>query len=433
MDIHRAIVTFLAVVFAGLWNTSAFAQAFNDFELEPHNYYERTAEDGMSRLIASWREGKHDFGSETGLVALQKLLTDLDVPVSSQVIVFSKTSLQRDLVSPENPRAMYFNEDIHVAWMPGGKIEVNSFDAGTGGMFYFEVQPKNPGDRVGFEQPRSCFGCHGGSATNFLPGPLARSNFTDATGRRLRGVRSHNRIGHSIPFAERWGGYFVTNAPPTLEHMGNSFAVRAGREISIPESGKRSTTDLSEFFDVEKLLRPDSNILPLMLFDHQIELHNLLVEALYRHRTEEYNAEQNGGVPRKDLAKKTDSHFDKLVRYFLFADEPSLAGHEFDPAPDFVSDFHRNQRTDSAGQSLKDLDLKTRIFKNRCSYMIYSRSFEEAPQSMKDRVYDRLWDILSPEEAPDEYAYLDSDERRRILDILKATKSDLPESWKAAE
>lgn len=425
---YRVTVTILALVFTGLWN-EARAQAFNDFELEPHNYYKRTAGDGMSRLIASWREGKHDFGDETGLPALRKLLDDLDIPVSSQVIVFSRTSLQRDLISPANPRAMYFNEDIHVAWMPGGKIEVNSFDANTGGMFYFEKPPKNPGDKVGFEQPRSCFGCHGGSPTNFLPGPMARSNFTDATGRRLRGVRSHNRVSHAVPFADRWGGYFVTNAPPTLEHMGNKFAVRDGREISIPDLVEETRTDLSEFFDSEILLRPDSDILPLMLFDHQIELHNLLVEALYRHRTEEYNAEQNGGKPRKDLAEKTDRHFDKLVRYLLFADEPSLAGHEFKPAPDFVSDFRRNSRADSAGQSLKDLDLKTRIFKNRCSYMIYSRSFEEAPQSMKDRVYDKLRAILSADEAPEEYSYFDPGERGRILGILKATKSDLPESW----
>lgn len=429
MDPRFAIVTSLTLLVAGLWHPSARAQAFNDFELPPHNYYKRTAEDEMSRLIAKWKDGRHDFGAETGLPALEKLLVDLDVPVSSQVLVFSRTSLQRDLISPENPRAMYFNEDIHVAWMPGGKIEVNSFDANTGGMFYFEKPPKNPGERVGFEQPRGCFGCHGGSATNFLPGPLARSNFTDKTGRRLRGVPGHNRIGHAIPFENRWGGYFVTNAPPTLEHMGNGFAERAGREISIPDSSRRSTADLSEFFDPEKLLRPDSDVLPLMLFDHQIEFHNLLLEALYRHRTLEYYTAENNGVPPTGMPEKVDKHFDKLVRYLLFADEISLAGHDFEPGPDFVAEFRRNRKEDSTGESLKDFDLDTRLFENRCSYMIHSRSFDEAPQEMKNRVYDRLWSILSSEQAPEDYRYLGDDERRRILAILRATKTDLPEEW----
>lgn len=430
---RRIAIAFSLAVIGGMFAESVEAQAFNDFELEPHNYYDLVPEDGMSRLIEKWQKGEHDFGSETGLKALEKLLHDLDIPVSSQVLVFSKTSLQRDLVSPDNPRAMYFNEDIHVAWMPGGKIEVNSFDAHAGGLFFFELPPKNPGERVGFEMQRRCFGCHGGSATNFLPGPLGRSNFTDLTGRRLRGVRSHIRVGHAVPFEERWGGYFVTNAPPTLEHMGNGFAERVGREIAITDSSKRSTTDLGEFFDPEKLLRPDSNILPLMLFDHQIEFHNLLVEALYRHRTLEYYTEQNGGTPPTGMPQSVAKHFDKLVSYLLFADEVSLAGHDFQLPTEFAADFRRNARESSAGDSLKDFDLKTHLFRNRCSYMIHSRSFEEAPAAMKERVYDRLWSILSPDQAPEEYAYLGDDERSRILQILRETKTDLPATWTASE
>jgi len=86
---------------------------------------------------------------------------------------------------------------------------------------------------VGFERPGSCLGCHGGSATNYLPGPLARSNFTSDMGRRVRSVQSHERISHAIPFNERWGGYFVTNASVSMKHMGNAFAVRENVQIKL--------------------------------------------------------------------------------------------------------------------------------------------------------------------------------------------------------
>ncbi|MEM7603536.1 MAG: hypothetical protein AAF357_19250, partial [Verrucomicrobiota bacterium] len=201
-----------------------FSQAFNDFEDHPHDYYEGVADDPMTRLLVRAELGDYDFGAETGLPLVRKLLADLNIPESSQVLVFSQTSLQRGLIGPDNPRAMYFNEDTHLAWMPGGKIEIISFDPDKGGMFFLEEPPVNPGEKVTFTSPERCFGCHGGSATNYLPGPLARSHFTSDRGRRLGALQSHERIGHQIPFEERWGGYFVTGAPETLAHLGNTFA-----------------------------------------------------------------------------------------------------------------------------------------------------------------------------------------------------------------
>ena len=426
----------LASVLCGgvlLCHAAVDAQFFNDFDVAPHSYYERTGTDSFSELLTKKEKGEYDFGTETGLPLLRKMLEELEIPVSSQVLVYSQTSLQRKLVSPENPRAMYFDENIYLAVMAGGKLEVNSFDPEAGGIFYFEDPPKAAGDHVDFERPKSCLGCHGGSATNFLPGPLARSNFVSDTGRRLGGVRSHERISHRIPFQERWGGYYVTGAPPTLEHMGNAYATRESGTVTIDLKARASLDSLEGLFDPSLVLRGDSNIVPLMLFDHQIEAHNLLVEMRYRERISQFRAAENEGVIPARTLKKTEEFADKLVKYLLFADEVSLAGHQIAPSQDYLSDFSRNRKANAAGESLKDFDLKSRLFKNRLSYMIYSEAFEGAPQSMKDRIYTRLWKILSPGEPVEGYAYFDEGERARILSILTATKTDLPADWGKAD
>ncbi len=408
------------------------SQSFNDYDRSPHNYFSGENDDAMAHLLKKADSGAYEFGNESGLPLLRKVLKELNIPESSQVLVFSQTSLQRRLINPSNPRAMYFNEDTSVAWMPGGKVEVISFDPKVGGMFYFEEPAKSEGQQVSFTLRESCFGCHGGSATNFLPGPLARSNFTSENGRVVAQVPGHERIGHTVPFKERWGGYFVTNAPETLEHLGNTFAERTGNGVVVDRLANRSQSDLSAFFAAELLLRPDSDIIPMMVFDHQIEAQNLMMEAVYRDRIWHHEVTK-GGEPSVKTRKDTELLFDKLVRYLLFADEVSIEAHNIKPNLAFESDFKNGAKTDLSGNRLKDFHLKGRLFQNRLSYMIDSRLFEEAPETMKARVYERLWRILSPEAPLEGYDYFEDGERERILAILRATKTDLPATWRENE
>lgn len=428
-NFHGLKIFAFSLLFLVLPTAELCAQAFNDFDLSPHDYYEGTADDAMTRLLVRAEAGDYDFGTETGLPLVKKLLAELDIPESSQILVFSQTSLQRGLIGPDNPRALYFNEDTHLAWMPGGKIEIISFDPETGGRFFIEDPPEETGEKVRFTSPNSCFGCHGGAATNFLPGPLARSHFTSETGRRLAAVKGHNRLGHSVPFENRWGGYFVTNAPETLPHLGNAFAYRnEKREVLIDGVKDRSKTTLGKYFDASLLPRGDSDLVPLLLFDHQIEAHNLIMEARYRHRHQEYQTAKFGKPVSRDLASN-EAHFDRLVKYLLFADEVPLIGHQIEPNPEFESDFREGCKTTADGLSLKDLSLDGRIFEHRLSYMIQTRSFLESPQAMKNRVYDRLFTILTADDPGDEFGYFKTGERKRILRILQETHDDLPAEW----
>ncbi|MDF2375132.1 MAG: hypothetical protein P1U81_02750 [Verrucomicrobiales bacterium] len=291
---------------------------------------------------------------------------------------------------------MYFNEDTHLAWMPGGKVEIISFDPDTGGRFFIEEPPEEPGEKVRFVHSGRCFGCHGGSATNFLPGPLARSHFTSETGRRLGSVSGHIRLGHKVPFQDRWGGYSVTGAPKTLKHLGNVFASRnEKREVLLDTVRDRSKDSLSDYFEPEKFPRGDSNVVPLLLLDHQIEGHNLIMEARYRQRHLDYQTEKKG-KPESSAQRSADSLFERLTRYLLFKEEASLAGHRINRHPEFEEDFRANRKTTADGLSLKDLSLNGRLMEHRLSYLIQSRPFLESPQNMKDQIYNRLWAILSP-------------------------------------
>ncbi|MDP4584835.1 MAG: hypothetical protein NWT04_13055 [Verrucomicrobiales bacterium] len=413
-----------AIVFSVLLfpRSEARAQAFNDFLVPPHDYGAIEGRDAMSRLVARAARGERDFGTETGLPLLRELLAELAIPESSQVLLFSKTSLQREYITPKTPRAIYFNENGYVSWVPDGLIEVLMFDPDAGGLFFLEELPEERPDlKTAFVKGRGCTGCHSGTATNFLPGPMARSAYVADDGRRIGAVPGHTRMHHGVPFADRWGGYYVSGAPLSLSHLGNAFASREGGETKLTRPGM--------LYDSGKYPIPEANVLPLMLFDHQIEGHNLLMEVRYRWRLAEYEKAKSGGEISTGTRLGLERGLERLVRYFLFANEAALDGAELVVSTAYREDFLRGRRMDGEGHSLKDLDLTNRLFKNRLSYLIYAQAFEEAPLGMREAVFARLHAILTPPEPPEGYAYFDKGERERIVSILRATRNDLPAGW----
>src|SRR5690606_6788327 len=111
-----------------LLSSLAVAAAELDIYAPPHSYYERPVQDRFTRLMREVEAGRVNLDRSGELAFLRSLLQALEVPASSQMLVFSTTSLQLSLISPRNPRALYFNEDTYVGYIPGGKIEVISLD-----------------------------------------------------------------------------------------------------------------------------------------------------------------------------------------------------------------------------------------------------------------------------------------------------------------
>jgi len=117
------------------------------------------------------------------------------------------------------------------------------------------------------------------------------------------------------------------------------------------------------------------------------------------------------------------------VRYLLFADEAALPAGGVEPDPAYKADVLRERRATADGLSLKDLDLTTRLFKHRCSYMIYSPVFEGLPGVVKTRIYERLREALAERSGTKDFAHLPATEKKAIRSILKATLKDLPAEW----
>ena len=101
---------------------------------------------------------------------LPSLLRALDVPASSQTLVFSKTSLQLDRIAPWSPRALYFNDNVYLGWVQGGPImELASVDPKLGTVFYTIGQ--DPSGAPRFEREgHTCLVCHDSSSVTGAAG-----------------------------------------------------------------------------------------------------------------------------------------------------------------------------------------------------------------------------------------------------------------------
>ena len=392
------------------------AQTWNDFETPPHNYWTVPPGDPATMLQKRMEKKEVTLPADTDpRTFLRAYLDALKVPVSSQVLVFSKSSLQRTFVSGHNPRAMYFNEDTYVGWMPGGLIEVTGVDPVLGGIFYIFPVPDKTGALPALDRRESCMGCHAGGPTSFLPGLMVRSLNTFEDGRTGGEASPHNG-GHHTPFAKRWAGWYLTGQPEAMTHLANIYTARGG---APSPSGP-----MEKVMPAGTHLAPGSDVLPMLLHDHQVFAVNVLMEANYRVRTALHAAGGDQPVAeralRPDDMEMADKQVQKVLRFLLFADEVQL------PAPvagdsAFRKDFAATRRPDKAGRSLKDFALRTHLLLHRCSYMIYSAGFRGLPSAFQRLLCKELHAALTEIKPGSPAAHLPAEERKAIHEILTDT------------
>jgi hypothetical protein len=356
---------------------------------------------------------------------LRSLLENLEIPTSSQVLVFSKSSAQMGGIAPEKPRAIYFNDDTYVGWVDGGGLELASVDPADGPYFYTLTQAEDP--RPTFERHTdTCVGCHDSSEdpARLIPRLLKLSVLPDRNGLAIQGAALATT--DRSPFRERWGGWYVTGTHGRQLHMGNqTFRAPATEFRSIPDviaqldlSPGSNITDLSRYFDTKRYLTPHSDIVALMILGHQTHVQNLMAVATYKLR---YALEDDPKTDVEALAKELG---EPIVRALLFSGEARLT----DPVTGtsgFAAEFERLGPRDSRGRSLRELDLKTRLLRYPLSYMIYAASFDEMPAPVKEYIGLRLRDVLSGRDTTAPYAHLSAADREQISVIVRETKPDL--------
>jgi len=415
-SVARHVILFLLPTFALANEVTGPVQSFRDFEAPPHNYKTRQPRDRFTlKMEGLQSDPRLERSSEKAF--LMSFLKILEIPVSSQLLVFSTTSLQLRFISPSNPRAIYFSEDIYVGYIPGGRLEIVGVDPELGAIFYIFDIPRNA-DAIRYERSERCMNCHAGEDTGYVPGLVAKSVIPGPGGGSLDAFRVAQN-GHGIPLTNRFGGWHVTGEFNLTNHWGNL----TGRFV---ESSLRTFPNMpGSRFDFGKYAANTSDILAHLLLEHQVGFVNRAVEAGYRTRTALFLSD---GKLTAAQSQELDGQAHILTRYLLFADEAPLPPGGIKPDPTYRADFLANRRRNAEGASLKDLDLETRMFKYRCSYMIYSPAFQGLPSVLKARIYSLMRKALTTN-ADSEFAYLVTSEKQAIRSILKSTLDDLPVSW----
>lgn len=423
---HRSVPSLVALLALALGSApDTRAQGTPDYELPPIEYSARTPTNQISRLEPKLNANRPKI---TEGPFLRWLLEQAGVPVESQVLVFSKTSLQRDLIAPRQPRSLYFSDDLYIGWVPGGLMEVTTIDPDLGMVFY-KLESRDVTKPIRFERDGDCLSCHGGSMTRNWPGLMVRSIYPDGRGEPITSAGGF-LVTHETPIEQRWGGWYVTGHHGTARHLGNALATEEGRDAVIDKEAGANLTKLDKFFNTTPYLRPDSDIVALMVFEHQVMMHDRLCEgglrvrkwSHYQRQLQKEMGEPVSDKPVGTALRVLNSETERILEALLFCDEASLPDGGIRGAGDFEKAFARNKKPDASGRSLKDFDLKSRLFAYRCSYQIYSTAFDSLPESLKENLYRRLHEVLSADQPPSRFAHLPREERQAIRDILLATK-----------
>ncbi|MCA9070110.1 MAG: hypothetical protein KDA84_14355, partial [Planctomycetaceae bacterium] len=215
-----------------------------DFERDPINYQKTPAHDPVTRLQNQLDEDsvQLEFDEEHGY--LKSLLKQLEIPTSSQVLVYSQTSFQLRRITRRRPRALYFNDESYVGWVQGGDVlEIMTTDPKQGPMFYTLSQEKSERPKLVRDRGQ-CMICHASSRTQDVPGGLMRSMFVNSSGQPQYGAGTFN-IDHKSPFDKRWGGWYVSGTHGTMRHMGNVFSKSRLEPEEIDREDGANVTDLS--------------------------------------------------------------------------------------------------------------------------------------------------------------------------------------------
>ena len=326
------------------------------------------AQNPVAELDRNIREGKADLKFDDAHGYLPALLEALEIPVESQMMVYSKTSVQSLRIDPHNPRTLFFNDSVIVGWVRGGFIEIAVQDPRQGMLFYtVDQRPWVHQDRMARLEPRQdCLNCHVSPVTSGIPGLLLRSVSTGPDGALAPGMPELN-TDQRTPFDQLWGGWYVTGNSSSQRHRGNGVLA----------------------FNTDAYLSPYSDIVALMVFEHQTRMMNLISRA-----------RSDPGV------------VNQLVDNLLFIDEPGLSG-KITGSSGFAEKF-------SARGPLRQFDLEHRLMRYPCSYMIYTEAFDALPADTKDAIYRRMWQVLQGKE-----------NGQAVMEILRATKKDLPDSLRA--
>ncbi len=409
------------------------ARGADEFERPPISYRQGEPDNLVSRLQQELEQGTTELDYDPRFGYLPALLENLRVPPESQMLVFSRTSLQMRRISPRTPRALYFNDDVYVGYCHQGDVlEVSVADKSLGTVFYTLNQSELRVPRLQ-RQTDQCLACHASSRTEGVPGHLVRSLFVETSGQPIFAAGGYS-VDQTTPFTQRWGGWYVTGTHGSSEHLGN--LLMPGRDVpeNIDNAPGQNVRDLSDRLFTGNYLTPHSDIVALLVHEHQTFVHNRITKANYAtrqalHYEEKLNeALGSPGERLESTTRRIRTAGEELLQALLLVDEAELPD-PIEGTSGFAKVFMQTGPRDPQQRSLRDFDLEQRLFRYPCSYLIYSESFLALPEEVQTLVWKRLAEILAGNEDSPTYAHLSTEDRTAIREILQATHPKLPSGW----
>ncbi len=404
---------------------------FGESSEHPAIRYSATpARDPVALLSSQIQDGRTQLSFDPDNGYLRSVLDALRVPIESQVAVFSGTSSQAAVINARNPRALYFNDAVAVGWVRGGDIlELAAVDPTQGVIFY--TLDQRPADRPALRRAdQTCLTCHLTWDTRGVPGLIVMSVFSVPGETDKYSYASGAFSDHRSAFTERWGGWYVTGTLPQVRHLGND------TNLAVPNrqpSAARPLQSLNGLFDPRGFLSPHSDVAALMVLEHQATMTNLITRTGWEARVADHAAGMRAPLPaapaRAAAVDRVHDAVVELVDYMLFVDEAPFPG-SIAGSSAFNQTFANQGPRDRQGRTLRELDLKRRLMRYPCSYLIYSEAFDSMPPSAKEAVYQRLWSVLSGEETAAPYARLSRADRTAIVEILLETRKGLPDVFR---
>jgi hypothetical protein len=429
VGIVRAAQLFAIVLLVGTATaTPASSQGALRYDAEyPFiGYGDAPSQNPVARLHERLERGELRLEYEAPRGYLDALLRALRIDPSSQTLVYSKTSLQTDLIRAGTPRAIYFNDDTYVAWVPATPfIEIVTMDGAKGPVFY--TLQNTTSSAAGLERQTSrCLTCHDtfGMTGGGVPRLLFLSTLVDTNGETLTG-RPGKDTTDQTPLEERWAGWYVTGQHGKQRHLGNILAPAGTDATQVQRLARGNIDSLSDLFDTQPYLTKQSDIVALLVLEHQTHIASLITRANFKSRralaqtgasaTDDWSALP--AITQRGLTRLLEP----LVQAMLFKDASPITD-GIRSTSGFDRWFEAQGPRDSNGRSLRELDLKTQMFKHPLSYLVYSAAFDGLPACTQQYIYARFAEILSGRDQSDTYSYLSADARERTLAILRATK-----------
>ena len=395
------------------------AQAFSYEQAYPGvNYASAPLSDRVTRLLADIESGEVSLAYDAEARGyLDSLLQALDIDPSSQALVFSKTALKTRFVSAATPRAIYFNDDTYIAFIQGSRsLEISTMDPNLGPIFMvFSQDPEGP---VVEREMNRCLRCHdsysmtGGGVPRFLLSSVLANEKGEIVTHEVSIITDT-----STPLNRRWGGFYVSGSHGSQEIMGNFVIDDLAKLRNLDLSVNSNKADLSEFLDTSPYVSSGSDIVALLVLEHQIEVQNKLSRLNFESRT---RLHEQGDISDSEL----DEFVTPLVEsLFMLHEVPltdAVAG-----SSGFTEYFQSLGPRDGEGRSLRELDLKKRTFKYPLSYLIYSDAIAALPERVKKFLYQKIRLVLAGEAGEEVFSALSESDRAAITAILGETKAEI--------